>query len=118
MHFKTGIYKPIKSKCKYTKYVKYRSSYEHALCLLCDSKDSIVRWEFEQIWITYQYRGTNHKYLVDFAIWLANGKKFLIEVKPFAFYSLVTLDIPAALTVTGSSIIFSTLKKRHFKIIV
>jgi hypothetical protein len=91
---KHGQYRPVAGKCLKTGIVNYRSSYELAFCVLLDSAKSVTRWEFEQTWIRYTY-GRQRSYLVDFTVYLANGKRFLIEIKPKAFYdkALVTKDM-------------------------
>ena len=83
--FKTGTYIPNAGKCKRTKAVKYRSSYEAAFCSLLDKAPQVIAWEFEVYYIGYNFHGKHHHYLVDFYLEMQSGEKFLIEIKPMTF---------------------------------
>jgi hypothetical protein len=85
-NFKSGNYIPRGNKCAKTKIAKYRSSWELMFCNLLDDSDIVIAWEFEQVFIPYYYGQKNRKYIMDFKITLANGKQYLIEIKPATFY--------------------------------
>lgn len=85
-NFKSGQYIPRSGKCVKTKIAKYRSSYELMFCNLLDDADIVKSWEYEHTFIRYYYGGRQRTYIMDFTITLANGKRFLIEIKPATFY--------------------------------
>ena len=66
----------------------YRSSWELNFMKYCDSKDSILEWGSEEIFIPYISRvdGKTHRYYPDFYIKVKDRsskiKKYLVEVKP------------------------------------
>lgn len=84
--YKSGIYIPQAGKCKYTKQAKFRSSYEHALIMLLEHSNVVQTWEYENMWIGYQFAGRSRQYLMDFTVTLTNGERFLLEVKPLSMY--------------------------------
>lgn len=51
----------------------------------------VSRWEFEQTWVRYKYAGKSRGYLIDFTVYLTNGKRFYIEIKPKTFYDLAII---------------------------
>lgn len=61
-----------------------RSSYETKFCFYCDNNDSIVEWNSESVSIRYTSLADNrqHTYYLDFWIRLADGREFIVEVKP------------------------------------
>lgn len=73
------------------KNIIYRSSYELRFMKWCDTNDSILQWNSEEIVIPYISPVDNrpHRYFVDFTIQVKNKagevKTYLIEVKPFKF---------------------------------
>jgi hypothetical protein len=64
--------------------IHYRSSWERMFCKWCDSNDRVIMWSIEPIAIPYYDIGTRkyRKYYPDFFIKMANGKEYLIEIKP------------------------------------
>lgn len=69
----------------------YRSSYELRFMKWCDTNDSILKWNSEEIVVPYISPVDNrpHRYFVDFTIQVKTKggevKTYLIEVKPFKF---------------------------------
>lgn len=64
----------------------FRSSWEKSLMIFLDRNEHIVKWGSEEIAIPYilETDGKLHRYFVDFYIEFDNGKKVLVEVKPFS----------------------------------
>lgn len=86
MAYKT-IYKPKKLK-KYignAKNIICRSLWERSFAIWCDKNKEIKRWSVEPFAISYfdVARNKNRKYYPDFYIEFDDGRKFIIEVKPF-----------------------------------
>ena len=61
-----------------------RSSWESMFANWCDKNPSIIKWNSEETIIPYRCPTDNkvHRYFVDFKITTANGKTYLVEVKP------------------------------------
>ena len=61
-----------------------RSSWETQFANWCDKNPSIVKWSSEETVIPYRCPTDDriHRYFVDFKIITANGKTYLVEVKP------------------------------------
>ena len=61
-----------------------RSSWETMFANWCDKNPSIIKWNSEETIIPYRCPTDNkvHRYFVDFKITTANGKTYLVEVKP------------------------------------
>ena len=64
--------------------IEYRSQWERATMFWLDRNSFVEKWGSEITIIPYQCKtdGKKHRYFMDFTIHFANGKKFLIEVKP------------------------------------
>lgn len=86
----SGHYTPI-NKHKYKGDVNkiiYRSSWELKFMKYCDSKDNVLEWGSEEMYIPYisPADGKMHRYFPDFYIRIRNQnnkiKKYLVEVKP------------------------------------
>lgn len=82
----SGRYK-VKNKSKYIgdkRNIIYRSLWERSFCKWCDSNNKVIKWAIEPFEIPYFDEGQNkhRKYNPDFYIEMANGDKYLIEVKP------------------------------------
>ena len=66
----------------------YRSLWERRFMVFCDTKDSILEWGSEELFIPYKspIDGKYHRYFVDFIIKTKNKKGYvetrLIEIKP------------------------------------
>lgn len=68
----------------------YRSSWELKFMRLCEFNPEVEKWTSEGIKIPYimrelvkgKYVEKRHNYYPDFLVYLKNGKKILIEVKP------------------------------------
>jgi hypothetical protein len=62
-----------------------RSSWERMICIWCDKNDEVEAWASEEAVVQYisPVDRKPHRYFIDFAIRFKNGKKLLIEVKPF-----------------------------------
>lgn len=85
-----GKYKP-KNPNKYTgdpTNIIYRSLWERRFMLFCDTKDAVLEWGSEELFIPYKspIDGRMHRYFVDFVIKTKNKEGFnetrLIEIKP------------------------------------
>lgn len=81
-----GHYTP-KNKCKYIgdkSKIVWRSLWERSFCKWCDNNIKVVKWVIEPFAIPYFDKGNNksRRYYPDFFIEMANGKKYLIEIKP------------------------------------
>ncbi|MEI6297328.1 MAG: TnsA endonuclease N-terminal domain-containing protein, partial [bacterium] len=65
--------------------VRFLSLWEYSLMKYLDACINVVGWCSEDVKIPYVCGtdGQNHLYLVDFYIVLNNGKKLLVEVKPY-----------------------------------
>lgn len=68
----------------YTK-IRFLSLWEYSFCKFLDNSPSVAKWNSEDIKISYicNTDGKKHLYLVDFYVIMADGKKLLIEIKPF-----------------------------------
>jgi len=64
--------------------VHYRSSWERLFCRWCDNNNAVVMWGIEPISIPYFDLGTrkNRRYFPDFFVKFADGREYLIEIKP------------------------------------
>jgi hypothetical protein len=70
--------------------IVYRSSYERAFMIWCDTKSHVLTWGSEEVVVLYLSPVDNkmHRYFVDFFIQVQTKtgvRKFLIEVKPERF---------------------------------
>lgn len=82
-----GRYKP-KNKEKYlgnVRKVTYRSLWERRFMLYCDRSSQIKSWSSEEVHIPYISPKDNkwHNYYPDFLIESHDGKKMMVEIKPF-----------------------------------
>jgi len=61
-----------------------RSSWERRFCKECDTNPGIKKWASEEFSIPYvsPADGKVHRYYPDFLIEKADGKKYIIEIKP------------------------------------
>jgi len=57
----------------------YRSSYELRFLELIDTDLSVVQLQYEEVVIPY---GSYQHYVPDYLVTLANGQKFMVEIKP------------------------------------
>lgn len=64
--------------------IYYRSSWELAIMLWCDTNSNILNWSSEELVIPYlcPTDGRTHRYFVDFKITFSNKQTYLIELKP------------------------------------
>ncbi|BAU40045.1 hypothetical protein [Ralstonia phage RSP15] len=68
--------------------IVYRSSWERAAFMFCDSTPQIVAWNSEETIIPYRCAtdGRMHRYFVDLMVWARQPdgsiKKFIVEIKP------------------------------------
>ena len=64
--------------------VFYRSLWERQVFKWCEMNSQVVKWSSEEIVIPYKCKTDNkiHRYFVDLKITLANGRTYLIEIKP------------------------------------
>jgi hypothetical protein len=64
--------------------IYYRSSWELALMVWCDTNPAVVRWSSEEVVIPYFCPTDNswHRYFVDFYINFKNGESYFVELKP------------------------------------
>lgn len=82
-----GRYKP-KNPKKYAgdpDNVVYRSMWERHVMRWCDDNSNVSQWVSEEVVVPYICGTDNrtHRYFIDFAIQFTDGKKILVEVKPF-----------------------------------
>ena len=61
-----------------------RSSWETRFAHWCDKNPSIVKWNSEETVVPYRCPTDDkiHRYFIDFKITLADGRTYLIEIKP------------------------------------
>jgi len=61
-----------------------RSSWETRFANWCDKNPQIIRWSSEETVVPYRCPTDNkiHRYFIDFKITLADGRTYLIEIKP------------------------------------
>ncbi len=70
----------------------YRSSLEYKFMVKMEMSPSVEKWSSEQIIIPYvmkekvagKFVTKRHNYHTDFSVFLKNGKKYIVEVKPRA----------------------------------
>lgn len=64
--------------------IYYRSSWELAVMLWCDSNTNITEWSSEELVIPYlcPTDGRVHRYFIDFKITFNDDKTYFIELKP------------------------------------
>ena len=69
----------------------YRSSWERKFCIMCDNKESVLKWSSEPVTIKYKWSkdGKEHKYYPDFYMKTAGENdeapvEWLVEIKPEA----------------------------------
>ena len=68
----------------------YRSSLELAFIKKLELNPNVLKWSSENIQIPYimkekqgnKFVDVRHTYNVDFTVWLKNGSKYVIEIKP------------------------------------
>lgn len=85
--FKQGNYFPKNmEKCLNEKGdIVFRSKLERDFMMICDTNSNVVKWASEKVIIPYFNSGKKRmaRYFVDFFIELKDGRRFLIEIKPF-----------------------------------
>lgn len=64
--------------------ITFRSSWELAVMLWCDSNPAITEWSSEELVIPYLCPTDNsyHRYFVDFMIKFGDNKTYWVELKP------------------------------------
>tara|TARA_B110000285_G_C15064088_1_gene584077 strand:+ start:206 stop:685 length:480 start_codon:yes stop_codon:yes gene_type:complete len=69
----------------------YRSSWERKFCIMCDTKDNVLKWSSEPVKIKYRWTATGkeHLYYPDFYMKTASENdeapvEWLVEIKPEA----------------------------------
>lgn len=69
----------------------YRSSWERKFCIMCDNKESVLKWSSEPVVIKYRWSkdGKEHKYYPDFYMKTEGENdeppvEWLVEIKPEA----------------------------------
>lgn len=64
----------------------FRSSWEKAVMIFLDNNPNVLKWGSEEIQIPYinENDGNIHRYFLDFYIEFTNGKKIIVEVKPYS----------------------------------
>lgn len=85
-HYYRGKYQ-VKYREKYEgdpSLIVYRSLWERQVFKWCDTTPEVVCWNSEETIIPYRCRsdGKMHRYFVDLKIVFADGKTYLIEIKP------------------------------------
>ena len=91
--FKQGFFtqiseKYVQPKNKYMnsqEFPQYRSSWELQFMKYCEASEIVKKWTVESISIPYisPKDGQPHRYFPDFALEMNDGKKYLIEIKPY-----------------------------------
>ena len=93
--FIQGYYNPINP----DKYIGptpiiYRSSWERKFCIMCDTKENVLKWSSEPVTIKYKWTkdGREHKYYPDFYMKTAGENdeapvEWLVEIAPH-YYDL------------------------------
>ena len=63
----------------------FRSSWEKSVMLFLDKNPHVVKWGSEEVVVKYinKLDGKVHRYFMDFYVEFDNGKKVLVEVKPY-----------------------------------
>lgn len=84
--FKQGVFSP-RNKQKFLNpenLAVYRSKLELRFMQICDTNSNILEWSSERVIIPYfnSLKQTTSRYFIDFYIKTADGRKFLVEVKP------------------------------------
>lgn len=91
--FKQGPYNPrFPEKClNKPGEIVFRSKLEWDFMQMCERNTSIVKWASEKVVIPYYNSGKGRpaRYFVDFFVELADGRRFLFEVKPFKEASVI-----------------------------
>ena len=64
--------------------VVYRSRWEREAFKFLENHKNVRKWASEEIKIPYMLNGKLHKYYPDLYFELANGEKYLVEIKPSA----------------------------------
>ena len=85
-HYYRGKYQ-VKYREKYEgdpSLIVYRSLWERQVFKWCDTTPEVVCWNSEETVIPYRCRsdGKMHRYFVDLKVVFADGKTYLIEIKP------------------------------------
>lgn len=64
--------------------VTYRSSWEKACFIWCDSNPDVVKWSSEEVVVPYKWDIDKkmHRYFVDLKVTFQNNKTILVEIKP------------------------------------
>ncbi len=78
--YHTGTY--TSPKCK--KPINFRSGWEEIVCKALDRDPNVIEYFYEDLIIGYKTKPTQvkvKKYIVDFLILFANGKRLIVEVK-------------------------------------
>lgn len=87
--YKQGYINPLSCKKLYesqqNKPIIYRSSWEKKFMYWCERCDSVLHWGSECVGIPYISLIDNkqHTYFPDFVIEMKDGRKMLIEIKPY-----------------------------------
>lgn len=66
--------------------IVYRSSWEAKFAKFVDLNSNVAKWSSEELIIQYFYSldGKMHRYFPDFYVEFTNGRKVVIEIKPYA----------------------------------
>lgn len=66
--------------------IEYRSSWEFHVMRWLDRNNFVKAWVSEEVVLPYICKtdGKTHRYYMDFYIEFYDGKKYIIEIKPFA----------------------------------
>ena len=70
---------------KLNKRIFYRSSYELEMLNFLESSNSVVKYDYEKIYIPYLFKGVMHRYIPDFIVDFSCGSRVLIEVGTATF---------------------------------
>jgi adenine C2-methylase RlmN of 23S rRNA A2503 and tRNA A37 len=89
-HYHQGIIDPrtcnkLYESCANEKII-YRSGLEYKFIKWCEANERIVKWASEPICIEYVLLSDQrkHKYFPDFIFETIDGKKYIVEIKPYA----------------------------------
>jgi hypothetical protein len=89
-HYHQGIINPNSCRKLYesctSEPIIYRSGLEYKFIQWCEKTEKVVKWASEPICIEYVLLSDQrrHKYFPDFMFETIDGKKYIVEIKPYA----------------------------------
>lgn len=89
-HYHQGVIDPKSCKKLYescaSEPIIYRSGLEYKFIKWCEKSEKVIKWASEPICIEYVLMSDKrkHKYFPDFMFETADGKKYIVEIKPYS----------------------------------